>query len=340
MSLDRVQAGLAFLALLLISGTLPGQPAPASPESSAVVAVIVPADAELLFDGIATSQKGTTRSFTTPPLKVGRIFHYNIVARWKAAGKPVEQKREVNVTAGARVLVDFVKAQETVAAPAEPRIDQAAADDKQVVESKSAPRPAAASVNFRKQLGLPYPTLRTLGSRIDTARRTHDAVGLANAAAELAGAEKLSGKQAGLTSSALMNEAAGAGQPQAARKRAAGGFERLESGHDGPGQHREHAQVLAMAQAQAKADTEAFQQGQEPTWTPRKVIVNNYTTQYMDVYVNGNFKVTVLPGQTQAFLIEHRWNPTVLTAYGDEDAGYPWKRIINGRFTTYTWNLN
>jgi hypothetical protein len=56
--------------------------------------------------------------------------------------------------------------------------------------------------------------------------------------------------------------------------------------------------------------------------------------------VNGTFKVTVLPGQTQMFMIEHRWNPTVLTAWGDGDNGYPWKRIINGRFNKYVWNLN
>src|ERR1700722_5742062 len=80
-------------------------------------------------------------------------------------------------------------------------------DDKQVVDSKATPRTAAASVNFRQQLGLPYASLGTLGSRIDAARRAHDPVSLANAASELAVAENVAGKKASITSSALFKEA-------------------------------------------------------------------------------------------------------------------------------------
>ena len=42
----------------------------------------------------------------------------------------------------------------------------------------------------------------------------------------------------------------------------------------------------------------------------------------------------------QSFVIEHRWNPTVLTGDGDEDE-QTWGPVnIWGRFNKYTWNIN
>src|SRR5262249_55639452 len=83
-----------------------------------------------------------------------------------------------------------------------------AEEDKQVVESKATHVPAASSINFRKELNLPFASLGTLGSRIDAARRAPDPVVLAHAASELSVSEKVSGKQASLTSSALIKESA------------------------------------------------------------------------------------------------------------------------------------
>ncbi|MGH9678055.1 MAG: hypothetical protein ACRD36_13205, partial [Candidatus Acidiferrum sp.] len=81
-------------------------------------------------------------------------------------------------------------------------------EDKEVVDSKATIVKPAASVDFRKQLGLPYNSLRTLGTRIDAARREHDPVGLANAANELSVAEKVAGKQADLNAKQVVKEAA------------------------------------------------------------------------------------------------------------------------------------
>jgi hypothetical protein len=58
------------------------------------------------------------------------------------------------------------------------------------------------------------------------------------------------------------------------------------------------------------------------------------------VYVNGIYKGEIGPGLAQTIVIEHRWNPTVLTAYGDEDIDTWGPRTIWGRFQTYTWNIN
>jgi hypothetical protein len=96
---------------------------------------------------------------------------------------------------------------------------------------------------------------------------------------------------------------------------------------------------LARARAQIKADKEAVAQSQEPTWSPRQVGVNNYTTQWLDIYVNGDWKVQVQPRLQQTVVIEHRCNPTVLKAYGNGDSNTWGPRYIWGRFSKYTWNI-
>jgi hypothetical protein len=220
--------------------------------------------------------------------------------------------------------------------------DKGAADneDKQVVGSKPVRRTPAASVNFRKQLGLPFATLGTLGGRIDAARRAHDPVALASAANELAVAEKVAGKSADVTSRQVLQEAA---ELAKLRKQAAELKAVLQVSNQVMLEEDSIASLrkeVALAQAQAKADRDAFARNEEPTWGPRKVVVNNYTTQYLVVFVNGNYKGEVPPGMQQTFVIEHRWNPTVLTASGDEDIDTWGPRYIWGRFDKYTWNIN
>ncbi len=222
----------------------------------------------------------------------------------------------------------------------QPKKDDPAAADQEKMDSKATKRTPAASVKFAKELGLPYASVGTLGSRIDAARRAHDPVALAHAAHELATAEKVSGKKASLTSTELAKESAELAKlrRQEAELRATLAVQQQITGTDDAITTLQ--QILNDAKAQAKADSEAIRSNQEPTWTPRKVVVNNYTTQYLDVWVNGYYKVQVSPGMSQSFLIEHRWNPTVLTAYGDDDETTFKAFPIWGRFKTYTWNIN
>ena len=91
------------------------------------------------------------------------------------------------LTAGLAVLSCLFLACLTLAA--QPAKEDRAAEDKEVVDSKATRRPAAASVNFRKELNLPFATLGTLGPCIAAARRHADPVALAHAASELAVAE-------------------------------------------------------------------------------------------------------------------------------------------------------
>ena len=83
-------------------------PPPVNSDNTAMIAVRVPPDAELFFDGTATTQKGPVRTFITPSLDPGRTFTYELRATWTANGQPVTQTRTVQVGAGKRSLVDFM----------------------------------------------------------------------------------------------------------------------------------------------------------------------------------------------------------------------------------------
>jgi hypothetical protein len=222
----------------------------------------------------------------------------------------------------------------------DPQKNDPAAEDRQEVRSQAVPQRTASSVNFRKELNLPYQSLNTLGARIDQARRAPDPVALAHAANELVVAEKVSGKTASLTSSQVLRESA---ELASLRRQEAELKAVLHVSNQVAAEADQVAYLrkqLALAQQQAKADKEAFNRTQEPTSAPRQVVVNNYTTQHIDVYVNGFLKTQVQPGSTQVITIEHRWNPTVLKGYGDSDSQTWGPRYIWGRFTKYTWNIN
>lgn len=212
--------------------------------------------------------------------------------------------------------------------------------DKQVVTSKPTKRVRAASINFRKAYALPLASLGTLGARIDAARRAPDPVALAHAASELSVAEKVSGKKASLTSKALLAEAAELARlrKEVAELKSVYAVQQQIAQEETDKKYWEGQ--IADAEAITKAEKEAIQSNKLPKDTPRRVLVNNYTTQYIDVWVNGNYKMQVPPGGSKWCTIEHKWNPTVLTGYGDEDEQPTWgPNQIYGEFETYTWNL-
>jgi uncharacterized protein (TIGR03000 family) len=76
----------------------------------AKILIRVPADTEVHFDGVPTAQKGTARLFITPTRNADRKYHYEVVARWKQDGKAAHQTRQVEVSAGASVHVNFLAA--------------------------------------------------------------------------------------------------------------------------------------------------------------------------------------------------------------------------------------
>jgi hypothetical protein len=211
--------------------------------------------------------------------------------------------------------------------------------DQQVVKSKAEKYSSATAINFKKELALPYPTLGTLGSRIEAARRAPDPVALGHAASELSVAEKVSGKKATMTSTALFKEATELAKlrKQVTELRALAHVANQVAAEEQTTTILK--QEIQGAQKIAKQERDEILRNQNPTGTPRKVLVNNYTTQYVDVYVNGFMKMQLDPGQSKWCVIEHKWNPTVLKGYGNEDQSHFGPRYIWGNFKTYTWNL-
>jgi hypothetical protein len=195
-------------------------------------------------------------------------------------------------------------------------------------------------VNFRKQLGVSYPSLATLGSRIDAARRAPDPVALAHTASELYVAEQVSGKQASLTSAAVLKEASELAslRRQVAELQAVNKVAQQVAAEQNV--ITNIRQQIALAKQSAQEEQSAYQQNLEPNWSPRRVLVNNYTTQYLTIWINGSYQGEVTPGGQQTFVITQRWNPTVLTAHGDEDIDQWGPVNVWGQFTVYTWNIN
>src|SRR5262249_17691924 len=92
----------------------PGAPPAAAKEPAATggdgiarITVVVPADAEVYFDGTETTQTGTERVLRTPVLNKGSTYSYAIRAVWTEDGNPVEKTRKVSFRAGSKLRVDF-----------------------------------------------------------------------------------------------------------------------------------------------------------------------------------------------------------------------------------------
>jgi hypothetical protein len=211
--------------------------------------------------------------------------------------------------------------------------------DKQVVSTKPTKYVPATSINFKKAYKLPFHSLGTLGARIEAARRRPDPVALAHTASELAIAEKVSGQKASLTSKQLLAESAELARMRRQVAELKATFALHQQIAKEATDEAYWAKQIAIANQTAKAETAAVLRNELPSGAPRKVLLNNYTTQYIDLYVNGNYKIQVLPGASSWCVIEHKWSPTILKAYGDQDVDIWGPRTIYGTFQTYTWNI-
>jgi uncharacterized protein (TIGR03000 family) len=97
----------------------PAYAAPASAQPVTMTVVVPKGDAEVIINDTATTSTGTERVFESPALEPGKNYKYTIRAQWMENGKRVEQKREVPVTAGQSVTVDFSKPARELVAPQE-----------------------------------------------------------------------------------------------------------------------------------------------------------------------------------------------------------------------------
>lgn len=64
------------------------------------VSIALPADAKLLFNGVAASGNGAVRTFKTPPLEAGRDYQYQLTAEVTRDGRVERATGTVTVRAG------------------------------------------------------------------------------------------------------------------------------------------------------------------------------------------------------------------------------------------------
>jgi hypothetical protein len=213
-------------------------------------------------------------------------------------------------------------------------------DDQQIVNATANKVSPAKNIQFNKELALPFDSLRTLGARIDAARRSHDPVSLAHAASELSVAEKVSGKKAELTSVQLIKQAA-----ELAKLR--GEVAELKAVHQIAEQTAadnelvaEMRSTLRESEIATKKETVFLRSNMPLPDSSRTVVVHNNTPQNFDIWVNGYMKTTVDAGQSKWFVVEHKYNPTVIEAFGYADDNNWGPVHLWGKFKTYTVNLN
>jgi uncharacterized protein (TIGR03000 family) len=89
----------------------------APPATSATVSVLLPADADLWFQGMKIPQAGTLRRFNTPELNPLLSYSYDVQATWLAEGRWVSQSQRMLVRAGDHLTLSFPNTQTTPAAP-------------------------------------------------------------------------------------------------------------------------------------------------------------------------------------------------------------------------------
>jgi hypothetical protein len=215
--------------------------------------------------------------------------------------------------------------------------------DSQVETSKAVKRVPATTINFKNAYGLPFDSLATLGSRIDAARRKLDPVALAHAARELNVAEKLSGTTASLKSTALLAEA----KELAAMRRQVAELKAVYAVHQQIAsaeiKEEEHVNYwktkIELAEKTTREEREALAAKKAPVDVPPMVLVNNNSSEPVQVAINGNFGAEIPAGTSKWCAVQNNWQPITMTAYGDTDGRYWTRPAIWGTFKTYTWNL-
>jgi uncharacterized protein (TIGR03000 family) len=88
--------------------------APASnqtpPDNAAHLQLTVPQEADVWFAGVRIAREGRVREFVSPPLTPGQSYTYQVVVRYTdAGGKPVEDKRDIQVRANDWFSIDFTR---------------------------------------------------------------------------------------------------------------------------------------------------------------------------------------------------------------------------------------
>jgi len=182
----------------------------------------------------------------------------------------------------------------------------------------------ATTVGFDAAFGLNFPSLSTVGARIDKARRAADPVSLALAAKELEVAETVSTKKASLTAKELMSEAVELGKLRNDAKELKA-LSLLVSTEDKTKENLE--------KAAEKAEKDEGTRG-----IRARLTVHNYRNNQLQLYYNGYEVGTVPPRASRAFRINDT-SGSDFTLRAADHFGRRWGKSYSGSFTNFTWTI-
>jgi uncharacterized protein (TIGR03000 family) len=92
------------------AGAPPEGMAPPKPDGKARLMLLVPANAQVWFDGQPTSQTGTERGFVSSVLTPGKVYTYSVRVRSVGDdGRVSDETRPIQVRANDRWVVDFTR---------------------------------------------------------------------------------------------------------------------------------------------------------------------------------------------------------------------------------------
>jgi len=75
-------------------------------DDAAHILLMVPADAEVWFNGVKTKQTGTEREFQSPELVPGKDYTYEVRVRWRENGQEKDRTRTLTVHANDWLRID------------------------------------------------------------------------------------------------------------------------------------------------------------------------------------------------------------------------------------------
>ncbi len=212
--------------------------------------------------------------------------------------------------------------------------DKAGGKKGQTGEAKPHTGTLATTIDWGKTLGLNFPSLTTLGARIEQARSQADPVGLAAAAKELAAAETVSGKNAAITAADLLKEATelakfrfDANELKAVALLIGDGADSLD--------------LLGEAKKAAKFHAEqrkARQAGETTRGIRGQVRFDSRVDAFISCYVNGRYVGSMGPvGDVFCFVGDPGYLSTHL--YARSNDGRFWRMTAHGDYDSFHWTL-
>jgi len=183
----------------------------------------------------------------------------------------------------------------------------------------------ASTVGFDAAFGLNFPSLSTVGARIDKARRAADPVSLALAAKELEVAEAVSKKKASLTAKDLMGEAVELGRQRGDAKELKALSLLVATTEDKTKE--------SLEKAVAKAEKEEGSRG-----IRARLTVHNWRNNTLRLYYNGYGVGTVPPRASRSFGINDT-SGADFSLRAEDDFGRRWRNNYSGSVNNFSWTV-